>query len=75
MAWETMLKNWDDTPLITYLANEQLCWGTNSAWKEQAQEYAGNWATAPDIEDITKIPLDKLLKYNLIDGLSTQYVC
>jgi DNA polymerase-1 len=72
VGMETMLKNWDDTLLITYLATNS-CAGNKLSLKEQAQEYAGNWAQS-DIEDITKIPLDKLLKYNLIDGLSTQYV-
>lgn len=69
---ETMLKNWDDTLLITYLATNS-CAGNKLSLKDQAQEYAGNWAQS-DIEDITRIPLDTLLKYNLIDGLSTNYV-
>ena len=69
---EVMLKNWDDTLLITYLATNS-CAGNKLSLKDQAQEYAGNWAQS-DIEDICRIPLDKLLKYNLIDGLSTNYV-
>ena len=41
--------------------------------KDQAQEYAGNYAQE-DIKDIRKIPLPQLLEYNLVDGLSTWYV-
>lgn len=69
---EVMLKNWDDTKLITYLATNS-CAGNKLSLKEQAQEFAGNYAMGEDIKDITKIPLDTLLKYNLIDGLSTWF--
>lgn len=68
---DVMLKNWDDTKLITYLATNS-CAGNKLSLKEQAQEYAGNYAQ-DEITDITKIPLDQLLQYNLIDGLSTWY--
>jgi len=67
-----MLRNYEDTMLITYLATNS-CAGNKLSLKDQAQEYAGNYAQS-DIEDITKIPLDKLLRYNLVDGLSTWYV-
>lgn len=69
---DVLLRNWDDTKLITYLATNS-CAGNKLSLKDQAQEYSGNYAEA-EIEDITKIPLDKLLTYNLIDGLSTWYV-
>jgi DNA polymerase-1 len=69
---EVMLKNWHDTKLITYLATNS-CAGNRLSLKEQAQEYAGNYAQE-DIKDITKIPLPELLQYNLVDGLSTWYV-
>lgn len=69
---ETILKNWDDTKLITYLATNS-CAGNKLSLKDQAQEYAGNYAQT-DINDITRIPLNKLLRYNLVDGLSTWYV-
>jgi len=70
---ETMLgSDWDDTKHITYLATNS-CAGNDLSLKYQAQEFAGNWAIG-DIEDITKIDLDDLLRYNLIDGLSTWYV-
>lgn len=69
---EVLLRNWDDTKLITYLATNS-CSGNKLSLKEQAQEYAGNYAHE-DIKDITKIPLKDLLQYNLVDGLSTWYV-
>lgn len=69
---EVMLRNWHDTKLITYLATNS-CSGNKLSLKDQAQEYAGNYAQE-DIKDITKIPLDELLQYNLVDGLSTWYV-
>lgn len=68
---EVMLRNWDDTKLVTYLATNS-CAGNKLGLKEQAQEYAGNYAVE-EIKDICKIPLDKLLQYNLVDGLSTHY--
>ena len=69
---EVMLSNWEDTKLITYLATNS-CAGNKLSLKEQAQEYAGNYAEA-EIKDICMIPLDRLLRYNLIDSLSTWFV-
>ncbi|MFP3645209.1 DNA polymerase [Paraburkholderia sp. SIMBA_054] len=63
---------WDCTKLITYLATNS-CAGNELGLKVQAQEFAGNYAQT-DIEDICKIPLPVLLKYNLIDSLSTWHV-
>lgn len=68
---DVMLKNWDCTQLITYLATNS-CAGNELSLKAQAQEYAGNYAQS-DIKDIRKIPLDQLLEYNLTDGLSTWF--
>jgi DNA polymerase-1 len=67
-----MLKNWDDTKLIAYLATN-TCAGNSLGLKDLAQEFAGNYALT-DIKDVTKIPLDKLLEYNLVDCLSTWFV-
>ena len=67
-----MLKNWHDTRLITYLATNS-CAGNKLGLKEQAQGFAGNYAQE-SIKDITKIPLPDLLRYNLVDGLSTWHV-
>lgn len=69
---EVMLKNWDCTKLITYLATNS-CAGNKLGLKDQAQEFAGNYAVE-EIKDIRKIPLDELLQYNLVDGLSTWFV-
>ena len=67
-----LLKNWDCTKIITYLATNS-CAGNKLGLKDQAQEFAGNYALE-DIKDITKVPLTKLLTYNLVDSMSTNYV-
>ena len=69
---EVMLRNWDCTKLISYLATNS-CAGNKLSLKVLGQEFAGNYAVE-EIEDITRIPLDKLLEYNLVDGLSTWFV-
>jgi DNA polymerase-1 len=69
---EILLKNWDCTQLLSYLATNS-CAGNELNLKAQAQEYAGNYAQE-NIRDIRLIPLDDLLKYNLVDGLSTWHV-
>lgn len=68
---DIMLRNWDCTKLITYLATNS-CAGNHLSLKDQAQEYAGNYAQ-DDIKDIRLIPNEQLLRYNLIDGLCTWY--
>lgn len=69
---EIMLTNWHDTKLITYLATNS-CSGNKLGLKEQALEYSGNYAVE-SIKDITRIPKQKLLRYNLVDSLSTWFV-
>lgn len=69
---DIMLRNWDDTKLITYLATNS-CAGNELSLKAQAQEFAGNYAVE-EIKDIRKIPMDQLLEYNLIDACSTWFV-
>lgn len=64
---------WECTRLIAYLATNS-CSGNRLSLKDQAQEFAGNYALGEDIKDITKIELSKLLRYNLIDTCSTWYV-
>jgi len=49
-----------------------VCW-EQAQLKDQAQAWAGNYAIE-EIKDITKIPVEKLLQYNLIDAMSTWYV-
>jgi DNA polymerase-1 len=68
---DVMLRNWDDTQLITYLATN-TCAGNELGLKPNSQEFAGNYMV--DVEDITTVPLDKLLRYNLIDSLATWFV-
>ncbi len=57
------------TKTITYLAINSTS-GNKLSLKDIAHEFAGNWAQS-DIKDIRKIPLDKLMRYNLVDCLST----
>lgn len=68
----TLYRDLEDTKIISYLATNSTA-GNNLGLKDQAQDFAGNWAE-DDIKDVRKIPLDELLKYNLIDGLATNYV-
>lgn len=68
-----LLRDWDCTRLITYLATNS-CAGNRLSLKDQAQEFAGNYGMGDDIKDITKIPLPKLLEYNLVDSYSTWHV-
>lgn len=67
-----LLKNFEDTKLIAYLATNS-CAGNTLGLKALAQEYCGNYAQ-DEIGDITKIDLQTLLEYNLVDGLATWYV-
>lgn len=64
---------WDDSKLMVYLATNS-CAGNRLGLKENSQEFSGNYSMGDDIHDITKIEIQKLLQYNLIDGLSTNYV-
>lgn len=67
-----MTRNWHDTKIIAYLATNSTA-GNVLGLKPLAHEFAGNWAK-DDIKDIRLIPLPELLKYNLVDALSTHYV-
>lgn len=69
---EVMTRSINDTKIIAYLATNSTA-GNVLGLKALAHEFAGNWAVE-EIEDIRKIPLDKLLRYNLVDALSTAYV-
>ena len=60
------------TKIISYLATNS-CAGNKLGLKEQAVEFAGNYAV-DDIKDITLIPVDELLEYNLMDALATWFV-
>lgn len=67
-----MTRRFHDTKLITYLATNATT-GNKLSLKEQAHAFAGNYAQDA-INDITMIEEDVLLRYNLIDCLSTWYV-
>lgn len=69
---EVLTERWHDTKIIAYLATNSAA-GNHLSLKELAHPFAGNWANS-EIKDIRKIPLPVLLEYNLLDGLSTNYV-
>lgn len=69
---DCMYRSIDDTKIITYLATNSTA-GNTLGLKPNSFEFTGNYAEE-DIKDIRLIPLDKLLKYNLIDSLATWYV-
>ena len=68
---EVFMPGFEDTQLITYLATNS-CAGNQLGLKAQAQEFAGNYMV--DVSDITKVPLPRLLEYNLVDSLATWFV-
>ena len=70
--WLTEVDQIEDTKLISYLATNSTA-GNKLGLKEQAVEFAGNYAVE-EIKDITKIPVDELLEYNAVDACSTWYV-
>lgn len=69
---DVMTRNMHCTKVISYLATNS-CAGNHLSLKYQAQEFAGNYAVE-EIKDIRRIPVPELLKYNGVDGLSTNYV-
>lgn len=69
---EIMTRKMHDSKIITYLATNTTA-GNQLGLKTLAHEFAGNWAVE-EIKDIRKIPKSKLLEYNLVDTLSTNYV-
>lgn len=64
----------NDTMLYTYLALNSTA-DIKLGLKPNSFEYTGNYALDDEsIHDVTQIPLDDLLKYNLIDCLATWFV-
>lgn len=68
---EVMTRAFHDTKLIAYLALNS-CARNSYSLKDLAHPFAGNYAI--DVKDITQHPVKDVLKYNVIDGLSTWYV-
>jgi len=68
---ECLTRNFDDTKIIAYLATN-TCAGNELGLKDLAHSFAGNYAE--DVEDIGAIPIANLLRYNLVDCLSTSWV-
>lgn len=69
---KVMTRHFHDTKIIAYLALNSTT-GNTLGLKHLAHSFSGNYAV-DDIKDIRLIPLDKLLRYNLVDALSTNYV-
>lgn len=69
---EIMYQNVHCTKVITYLATNSTS-GNNLSLKANSFEYTGNYAQE-EIDDITKIPKQELLTYNLTDCVATWYV-
>ena len=69
---EAMYRSVDDTKLISYLATNTTA-GNKLKLKQQSLEFAGDYGLE-EIKDITKIPHEDLLRYNLVDALATWYV-
>lgn len=79
LDWDGMLRGlevltrcFDDTKIIAYLAKNSTA-TVSYGLKSLAQPFAGNWAE-DEIKDIRRIPPEKILRYNLVDTLSTNYV-
>lgn len=68
---DIMLKNWECTKLIAYLATNS-CAGNDLSLKQLTQKHAGNYAV--DVKDITQVDVSELLEYNLTDALATWFV-
>ena len=67
-----LTRNFEDTKIIAYLATNS-CSGNKLSLKDLAHEFAGNYAQS-EINDITKIKNQDLMKYNLVDCLATWFV-
>ena len=77
--WNGMLEglhcifnNLEDTKIIAYLALN-TCTTTSLSLKDLSHEYTGDYAQS-DIDDCSKIPMERLLPYNVTDTCATWYV-
>lgn len=69
-----LFSNFEDTKLIAYLCLNSTA-RPDLSLKALSQEFSGQYALAEeDIKNVRNIPIQELLEYNLIDGLSTWYV-
>lgn len=68
---QIMTKQFEDTKLIAYLCLNS-CTGDKAKYslKKLAHSYTGNYAQE-NIADVTKIPIEQLLKYNVTDTCAT----
>lgn len=71
-ALDVMYRNTHDTKVIAYLCLNSTA-DVSLSLKQLAFEFAGNYAI-DGIGDITQYPIEQVLEYNLIDGLSTFHV-
>lgn len=71
---EVVCRTCEDSKIVAYLALN-ACNAESSRYglKVLAQPFAGDYAES-DIKNIKKIPVRKLLRYNLVDCLSTAWV-
>lgn len=69
---DLMTQRFHDTKIIAYLATNSTA-GNVLGLKALAHEFAGNWAVE-EINNVLAIEPAKLLQYNLVDCLSTNYV-
>lgn len=69
---DTLTERFHDTKIIAYLATNSTA-GNVLGLKQLAHEFAGNWAV-DEITNVLAIEPGKLLQYNLVDCLSTNYV-
>ena len=67
-----MHRDIEDTKILAYLATNTTA-GNHLGLKYLAFEFTGNYALE-EMNDISKYPIDTLMKYNLIDCLATWYV-
>lgn len=69
---DIMTRHFNDTKIVAYLATNSTA-GNVLGLKALAHEFAGNWAQ-DNIKNILQIEINALLRYNLVDALSTNYV-
>lgn len=69
---KVMSRLFDDTKIIAYLATNSTA-GNTLGLKPLSHPHTGNYAIE-ELQDVRKTSLPKLLEYNLVDCLGTNYV-